>query len=263
MLKPILLIFFLSATVNIYCQNDNSVNHTDSKGRKQGHWIRRYPDEKIQYDGYFRDDHPVGEFKRYYENQVLKSVLTFSQDGKEAAAVLFYPNGFTASSGSYINRKKEGKWKFFSDIIKDCLVEEDIFSGDLRNGLSLRYYPDSSIAEKVNFVNDIKQGEWTKYYPNGTLLLKSQYRDGKIDGKFETWFESGKPEFSGQYKNDARDGMWTIYNENGSVRYQIHYKDGITSDRQMDLDQARILEEREKNKDQIEDPEKTDVMKKP
>ena len=38
------------------------------------------------YDGFFKDDHPVGEFKRYYEDNTLKSVLIYSDDGKEADA---------------------------------------------------------------------------------------------------------------------------------------------------------------------------------
>jgi len=260
-LKIIISASLLAICSIVLCQTDTSVNQTDSKGRKQGHWIKKYPDQSLLYDGYFKDDHPTGEFKRYYEDKTLKSVLQFSSNGKEADAVLYHPNGYIASKGKYINQKKEGKWQFFSARTKGYLISEDLYSGDIRNGLSVTFYPDSTIAEKVKYVNNVRQGEWTRYYPGGSILLKSNYLNDKIDGKFETWSEDGKPEYSGQYKNDARDGLWLIFNPDGTVKYRIEYVDGITQDRQIDIEESRFLDNLEKNKDKVQDPEKTGVMK--
>jgi antitoxin component YwqK of YwqJK toxin-antitoxin module len=259
-LIPALLIT-LSATA--YCQAQTELNQTDAKGRKQGHWIKKYPDETIQYEGYFKDDHPVGEFKRYYEDKTLKSDLNFSPGGKEATASLYHPNGYLASKGKYVNQQKEGKWQFYSEFIKNWLIAEETYSADKRNGLTVRYYPDSTISEKINYVNDVKEGEWTRYYPGtgGKLLLKSTYEHGILNGKFETWFESGKVEFSGQYRNDARDGQWIIYNEDGSVKYKLLYENGITKDRQMDIDQAKVLDAIINSKEIVEDPAKTGIKK--
>jgi antitoxin component YwqK of YwqJK toxin-antitoxin module len=242
-------------------QGGSALNQTDQKGRKQGHWIKLNPDQTLVYDGWFRDNQPVGEFRRYYENNKLKSLLVFKNNGREADATLFYPNGYTASKGTYINQKKEGKWKFFSEELKDCLISEEIFSGDLRNGPAIRYFRDSTIAEKLVFVNDMKQGEWTKYYPDGVLMQRSSYVNGKIDGRFESWYEDGKIQFSGQYRNDARDGVWLLYNPDGSLKYRIEYKDGMTDDRRMDLEGAKMLEEMDKNAANVQDPEKTKVVK--
>jgi antitoxin component YwqK of YwqJK toxin-antitoxin module len=260
-IKIIFTVSLIAFSSIVLCQNETSINQVDSKGRKQGHWIKRYQDETILYDGYFKDDHPVGEFKRYYENKNLKSVLQFSANGKEASAILYHSNGNIASKGKYINQKKEGKWQFFSERVKDYLISEDIYSADLRNGISLKFYPDSTIAEKVGYVNDIRQGEWTRYYPNGSILLKSNYLNGRIDGKFETWFEDGGIEYSGQYKNDARDGLWLIYSADGTVKYRMEYIDGITKDRQMDIDESKILDSIEQNKDKVQDPEKAGAIK--
>jgi antitoxin component YwqK of YwqJK toxin-antitoxin module len=243
------------------CQKETSVNQTDSRGRKQGHWIKRYPDQTILYEGYFKDDHPVGELRRYYEDKTIKSVLQFSKDGKEANAILYHPNGNIASKGKYVNQKKEGKWQFFSAMNKDYLISEDIYTGDRRNGVSVKFYPDSTVAERVRYVNDIRQGEWTRYYPNGSILLKSNYLNDRIDGKFESWTEDGKIEYSGQYKNDARDGLWLIYNPDGTVKYKIEYVDGITNDRQIDIEESKFLDSLEENKDKVQDPEKTGVVK--
>jgi antitoxin component YwqK of YwqJK toxin-antitoxin module len=260
-LKIIISLFLLALSSFALSQPETSVNQTDSRGRKQGHWIKKYPDQTILYEGYFKDDQPVGEFKRYYEDQTLKSMLIFSNNGKEASAVLYHPNGNIASKGKYVNQKKEGKWQFYSAITKGYLISEDIYTADIRNGLSVKFYPDSTIAEKVNYVNNVRQGEWTRYYPDGSMLLKSYYVNGTIHGKFETWFEDGKIEYSGQYKNDSRDGVWLLYNPDGTVKYRIEYKDGITNDRQMDIDESKFLDSLEKNSDQVQDPEKTGIIK--
>jgi antitoxin component YwqK of YwqJK toxin-antitoxin module len=260
-LRIIIAVSLLAISIPSFCQCETKVNQTDSRGRKQGHWIKRYPNQTILYEGYFIDDHPVGEFKRYYEDKTLKSVLNFSSNGKEADAVLYHPNGNIASKGKYINQKKEGKWQFFSEMTKGYLISEDIYSGDIRNGPSIMFYPDSTIAERVGYVNNLRQGEWTRYYPGGSLLLRSGYINGRIDGKFETWYEDGKTEYSGQYKNDARDGLWILYNEDGKVRYKIEYTDGITNDRQMDIDESKYLDSLEKNKDKVQDPENTGTLK--
>lgn len=233
------------------------INQTDTKGRKQGHWIKKYPNGNIMYDGFFRDDKPSGEFKRYYEDSKLKSVLVFDLNGTEASASLYYSNGFLASKGKYINQLKEGKWQFFSPTGKDVLISEENYSGDKKNGLSVKYYPDGRIAEKINYKNDVKHGEWTKYYPDGTLTMRTSYVNGKLDGRFEAFFENGKPEFSGQYRSDVREGLWIIYKKDGTQRFKTVYSFGIPDNRDMDIYETNYLDSLEQNKPTIPDPEKT------
>ena len=242
-------------------QPETKINITDKQGRKQGHWIKKYPNENIMYDGAFKDDHPVGDFKRYFENKTLKSLLIYSDDGRKADATFYHPNGYTSSKGTYIDQMKEGKWQFFSAFINGYLISEELYSKNLRNGPSLKFFPDSTVAERLIYVNDIAQGDWIKYYPSGAVLLKSNYRNGKINGRFEVWFENGSIEFSGQYENDSRDGLWVIYNNNGTIKYKIEYLGGVTKDIQMDIDQSNFLDSLEKNKGRIADPEKTGVIR--
>jgi antitoxin component YwqK of YwqJK toxin-antitoxin module len=251
----------LIISVNAVCQTETKINTTDQQGRKQGHWIKKYPDETIIYDGFFKDDHPVGEFKRYYEDKSLKSILIYSDDGRKATASLYHPNGSISSKGTYIDQMKEGKWQFYSAFTKGHLVSEEYYSRNLRNGLSLKFFQDSTVAERLTFINDIKQGEWIQYYPSVKVLLKSNYSDGKINGKFEVWFENGTIEYSGQYKNDSRDGLWIIFNENGTIKYKLEYLAGVTKDRQMENDESNFLDSLENNKGKVADPEKTGIIR--
>ena len=53
-------------------QSGEDINITDQTGKKQGLWIKKYPNGNIQYEGIFKNDHPVGEFKRYSEDKRLQ-----------------------------------------------------------------------------------------------------------------------------------------------------------------------------------------------
>jgi len=260
-LKIIIIASLLIISACAMSQTDSHLNETDKQGRKQGHWIKKYPNESKMYDGFFKDGHPVGELKRYSENQTLISVLVYSDDGKTATATFYHPNGNVSSKGVYKDQMKDGKWQFFSSFKSGYLISEEYYSKNLKNGLSLKFYPDSTIAERVTYVNDIKQGEWTQYYPTGKIWLKSNYRDGKINGKFEVWFENGIIEYSGQYKDDSREGPWVIYKDDGTVKYKLNYKDGVTSDHQMEIDESLFLDSLEMNIGKIADPEKTGIVK--
>jgi antitoxin component YwqK of YwqJK toxin-antitoxin module len=260
-IKIYLIVSLLAFSVFASAQVDTQINKTDQQGRKQGHWIKKYPDETIMYEGFFKNDHPVGEFKRYFENKSLKSILFYSEDGRKASAAIYHSNGYISSKGVYVDQMKEGKWQFFSSATNSYLISEEYYIHNLRNGLSVKFYPDSTIAERFTYVNNVKQGEWIQYYPSGAVWLKSNFLNGKINGSFEVWFENGAIEFSGNYKNDSRDGQWIIYNTDGSIKYKLNYLSGITRDRQLDIDESDFLDSLENNRGKIADPEKTGIIK--
>ena len=236
------------------------INQTDAAGKKQGRWIRRYPNNAIMYDGFFKDDYPEGEFKRYYANGALQSALIYSNQGTTADAKIYRQNGFIAAQGQYVNQQKEGLWQFYSGIENGYLLIKEFYSKNLRHGESLKLYPDGTVAERMNYNNDVASGEWTKYYPNGNISLKSAMKEGKIEGKLESWFEDGQIQLLGEYRQDRKEGKWLIYEKDGSLMYEINYVNGITSDRQMDIDIDNYLELLERQDGNILDPEKTDEV---
>ena len=261
-IKVITFGFLIVVSSLAFCQTGTEINKTDQQGRKQGHWIKKYPNKSVMYDGTFKDDHPVGEFHRYDENNTLTSLLVYSDDGKEATITTYHPNGYISSKGKYVNQLKEGKWQFFSISINGHCISEEYYSKNLKNGISVKFYPDSTIAEKITFVNDKKEGEWIQYYSGGIVCLKSSYLNDKVNGKYQAWFENGNLELSGMYKNDVRDGLWQIYNADGTIKYTMQYIDGVTKDRQMDIDVSNYLDLLENNKGKIADPEKTGIIQK-
>jgi antitoxin component YwqK of YwqJK toxin-antitoxin module len=260
-IKALIIILSLAIPLYSFSQIANDINKTDKQGRKQGQWIKKYPNGAIMYEGSFKDNHPVGEFKRYYETSIIKSKLVYSSDGTEASAIIYHPNGYVSSRGKYKNQKKEGVWRFYSFNIKGYRICEESYSENQRNGQSLKFFPDSTVAERVFYKNDLKQGEWIQYYPNGKTCLKSGFLNDKVTGKYEVWFENGKIELSGQYKEDVRDGVWMIYNKVGTPKYKLEYRDGIQVETRYDVEVSQYLDSLERNKGNLPDPEKTGVIK--
>ena len=259
--KNYLIFFLLLLPMSAFSQvSDSSLNKTDLKGFKQGHWIKKYPNGHTQYNGFFKENHPVGAFKRFYETDTLQSILVFSNDGKEASAILYHPNGFIASTGKFVNQMKEGKWKFYSAKIKGYLIIEEEYKANIRNGSSLKYYSNSRLAEKVLYVNDLKNGEWIQYFQSGNICLKANYINGKLEGSFFIYFDDGKPEYIGQYNNDLRAGTWKIFNSDGTQKYNLEYVDGIATNSEVYKKESAFFDELDKNKGKIADPEKTGTI---
>lgn len=252
-----ILIFLLSLSMICNSQSELPVNQTDAQGLKQGHWIKKYPGEAVQYEGFFKDNHPVGEFRRYYEDSRLMSVLVYSEDGREADATIYHPNGFIASKGKYLNQLKEGKWKFYSAAQEGYLINEEEYTNNVRNGLSLKFYPDGKVAEKLSYINGHREGEWFQYFASGRVFIRSFYKNDMLNGSFDVFFENGNKQFTGTYINNVREGTWLIGDENGTLLYKMDYVHGITNDRQMERDQSDYLDNLEKNAGKIPDPEKT------
>jgi len=259
-LKIIVACFLMLSPVLSWSQSGEAINQIDKEGRKQGHWMKKYPNGNILYDGFFKNDKPEGEFKRYYDDNTLKSLLVFNSGGTEAKATLYYPNGLVASAGKYVNQLKEGRWQFFSPTTKGLLISEEDYSGNKKNGLAVKYYPDSKIAEKCYHVNDVRHGEYLKYYPDGTINLKTNYTNGKLNGSFEAFFENGRPEITGQYKNDLREGTWIIFKKDGSQRFKTEYNSGIPDNTNIDIYESNYIDSLERIKVKIEDPEKTGTI---
>jgi antitoxin component YwqK of YwqJK toxin-antitoxin module len=257
--KIIIFHILLSLSLVSFSQVSPATNQTDEAGKKQGHWIMKEKNILI-YEGFFKDGHPVGEFKRYNRDNTIKSLLIYSEDGKEADATIYHPNGFVASSGKYINQLKEGMWKFYSQYAEGYLISESYYSKNLMNGSSIQYFPEGKIAEKLNFVNDVKHGEWTQYYMNGVMSLRTNYIKGLLNGKFEVWFDNGKPQLTGQYKNNLKEGRWLVYKEDGTLKYEMDYIAGFTENKQMEIDESNFLDSLENNKEKISDPEKSGII---
>ncbi|HCC70069.1 MAG TPA: hypothetical protein DEQ09_02810 [Bacteroidales bacterium] len=238
------------------------LNLTDKNGYKQGHWIKKHPNGNLLYEGYFSDNKPVSEFKRYDEDGNLKSVLNYRAETDTVDAVFYHPNGYIAGKGKYYLRKKTGEWKYYSDYVKDHMLMKCIYMDDKVEGLRLKYHWNGDIAEEMEFKAGEKTGEWKQYYTDGTLSLESSFVNDKRNGEFKTWHTNGKHEITGCYNNDIRTGKWLFFNNDGSLRKEIRYNNGIPENRaELIKQETEYLDKLEKEGGKIKDPEITGIIK--
>ncbi len=255
------LVLILMTQVTTIAQEN--INRTDLNGLKQGHWIKKYPNGQIMYDGYFADNKPVGEFKRFDEDGNPESILFYGTDNDTVKAQFFHPNGYIAGKGCYLDRKKTGEWLYFSDYIDGRLLMKCNYTDDMIEGIRIKYHWNGNIAEKLVFERGIKSGTWLQYFTDGTLCLESSYSNGNLNGDFRSWHNNGKPEITGQYSKNVRVGTWIFYDTEGRTRKEIRYNNkGIPENRaELIREETEYLDRLEKEGGKIADPEITGIIK--
>lgn len=199
----------------------DTLNKTDTTGKKQGYWIKKYDNGKQKYQGRFKNDKPVGEFKYYYEDGSLKAVSIFKDKGIRSFTKTYFPNGKIMSEGFYLNEKKDSAWKYYDGF--DVVIREEFYRKNQKNGEWKTYYPDGSLTDKTTWKNGIKDGPWEQNYSGGTL--KTQFKNNKLEGLYQVYNPDGKLRNQGKYKNNLKDGTWFWYDSNGLPNKKFVYKE--------------------------------------
>ena len=79
------------------------INVVDDKGLKQGKWMKVHTTGKLAYEVFFKDDKPIGEYKRFHLNGKLSVLLNYEENSDFSAAefisCLFNKTRFANSSG--------------------------------------------------------------------------------------------------------------------------------------------------------------------
>ena len=223
-MKNILSIFMILLAFNLASQPGNEgekpQNKTDEKGRKQGLWMKRHPDNTVpQYKGRFKDDKPQGRFYFYYPSGKTKAVVDYENNGKLARSVMFHETGEIMGKGKYVNEKKDSVWTYY-DRKGLISMKEPYKEGELHGEKIVYYTPnkrtgEDRIAEITNFKNGVAHGEWKQYFTNGTVKAEGVFVDGNYDGTFTYYHPNGKKSSVKRYKNAVLHGWQRVFDENG------------------------------------------------
>lgn len=201
----------------------DTINKTDSKGKKQGYW-KKYSGDTLKYEGTFKDDKPVGKMTHYYADKKIKAVSEFSKDGKFCSAILYFPSGKKEAEGFYTNSKKDSVWKYYTE--KDTLISEEHYKNCVQHGVWKFYYSDGIINQEVTWVNGVRNGPWKMYYSDGKKKLDCNIINNKKEGLFKAYYPGGKIYMSGMYKNGLKEGVWMKFTELGEGETKETYNKG-------------------------------------
>lgn len=248
-----LLLLILILSFGLYSPAQFLNNQIDAKHMKQGKWNSSYPNGKMKYEGYFKDDKPVGTWKRYHENGKIKAILIYRDNSDEVFAELYDPDGFLFSKGNFIGKDKDSTWTFYN---QSKIVAKESYRKGVRNGKSDLYNSDGKILTETPWVNGKVNGVIRDYYPNGSLKSETVYRDGKRQGDCRVYFPNGITQIEGKYDNDLYDGEWTFYKDKDVVKLKMEYKKGVLQNSgkydSLEMTEFRMLEQM---RGKIKDPD--------
>ena len=223
-MKKIIFIFLamlLTAVQTVLAQKD-TLNYMDANGKKQGHWIQKYPNGNVQFEGYFKNNNPVGQVKKYHENGKLKYDMYYNpKDLNQVTVTMYDIAGELAAKGEYYAKKKNGLWQYYGASNQVMLSEN--YNHGLLDGKSVVYWQTNPSQEmEIKFWKDsLKHGDWIWFYEDGKIRQKAQYKENKLNGDFLVFFPDGTKHIEGKYFEDVRDGVWNYFKEDGSLtRYE-------------------------------------------
>lgn len=216
------LLFFLS-----FISYSQSKNQTDENGLKQGAWVRYIQgSDKLIYKGNFKDDVPVGHWDYFYDNQIVRATIDYTEKG--IFAKIFHTNGVIMGEGAYVKNSskddenpylKNGLWSFYD--FNATLSSKENFKNGIKSGSSKVFYLSGNLASEYFYVNGIKQGEFIEYFDNGTLKSKGFIKDGNYEGEYVVYKSNEEIYMKGSYKNGVKHGEWIILDEDDNYQTYI------------------------------------------
>jgi antitoxin component YwqK of YwqJK toxin-antitoxin module len=210
-------------------------NLLDSDGKKQGVWIRVWPNGSLYYSGSFQAGVPEGVFLHYYESGEIMSEIINTDNGNKSQAKHFREDGSLQAEGIYVRtkklnaefepiRQKLGAWKFYDKTGQLRLMEN--YSNGKLHGATQTTGTNGLIIESGSYSNGERDGVWKTFSETGSLLSEIGYSEGLFDGLCRANYPTGMPRSIGMYKGGVENGFWKTFLENGKVETTRQFEDG-------------------------------------
>ncbi|WP_163717146.1 toxin-antitoxin system YwqK family antitoxin [Mangrovibacterium lignilyticum] len=231
----------------------DALNQMDAAGLKQGHWEKKQSNGKLMYSGDFEDDYPVGEWKRYHQNGVVKALINYPENSDTASVTLFDDYGNKVAEGFYVGQEKAGHWEYFE---KGRKVSEENQANGKKNGTAKTYYPTGELFVETTYVDGLEEGVYRAYYKSGELYFECQMKADKRDGFCQIFFSNGEMETDAFYLKGVRQNEWKYFDETGKYSYSLIYDKGVVVNPEVQdsIEQIRY-QKLDDNRNKIVDPE--------
>jgi antitoxin component YwqK of YwqJK toxin-antitoxin module len=178
---------------------------------------------------------------------VLKDNIPFS-----GVCIEYYPNGQKRAEASFINGKKDGQFRNWSE--DGLLITERQFKNGKHHGIMKNFslIKNNVVTSEKEYFMDVKSGIEADYNViTGQMLRMKHYKAmfyncdvatlsnynvlygvfSKRVGEWETYYKNGQIKLIGQYSEsgcvkDVLDGEWIYYNEDGKKERSGNYRNG-------------------------------------
>ena len=159
-----------------------------------------------------------GEWKTYYKNGKIKSIITYKNGIRNGLLMFFDENGNCTDSINYINGLRDGLCK-------------------------IKSYGDT---EYITYKNGKKNGEYTKIYESGEIEHIG-FQDGRMNGKYIKTYNNDTLLF-GYYINNWKEGEWVEKSNNPNDEY---YNMHVYYNYESDLVRSIIIKSKSNPKETI------------
>lgn len=218
-----IFLLFLALVIAGSAPSLSAQNVTDNKGKKQGYW-KKYDDQgHLLYEGQFKNDVPVGEFKYYHTNGKLKSTTYFIEGAHIVRTTLYDQNGKISATGKYFDFEKDSIWNYYNS--NGTLINTESYNKGVKDGKWQTFSSQTGILlEEKNFSNGKLNGPYTTYFTDGKISTRVNYYNGKMHGLSESYYPGEVLYIRGYYKQGSKFQNWDYYDGDGKIRKTVEYK---------------------------------------
>lgn len=175
-----------------------------------------HPNGKLQFEGAFLNDMPVGIHKEFNTDGKLINVQEYTSQSVLLGEGLYDTNGL-----------RTGEWKLYDEYLDYFYAKGNYKEGKME-GKWLYYYPDGKLEMEGFFSNDKPDREWVWYYQNGLKKREEAFLMGKLEGPYVEYDTLENVILQGEYFDDVRTGKW-FYGVGDMIEegnYELGEKDG-------------------------------------
>ena len=180
--------------------NNDTINLTDSLGKKQGQWIILnkmvnklcFTDEQKVEEGVFSNSRKTGVWTEYYCNNNMKSKITYENNRPFGYAIMYHDNGKIKEEGLWKNNRWVGDYKLYYE---NGQVQQSFKFNTTgkREGDQKYFWENGQVMIEGSWAEGKEAGLLKEYYENGDLKSEKNFADGFLDIATVKSFEPKKP----------------------------------------------------------------------
>jgi antitoxin component YwqK of YwqJK toxin-antitoxin module len=166
----------------------NAQNVTDANNKKQGYWKitgkmksdENYENDAIVEEGEFVNGRKNGTWIRYYPDGQKQSEIEYTNGRPKGYYITYFENGEVEEEGQWVRQKNIGTFKRYYE--NGNIMQEFSFNeAGIRDGVQKYYYENGQIEIEVTMVNGKEDGVMRRYTEDGKIKSELSVSNGIVD----------------------------------------------------------------------------------